>query len=426
MNRRVLPSLRRLLGRFDILIVAASIWFLGKFIRYVFPPLFELLQETFAVSTTIIGWSFSLFLFAYAAVQFPSGVFCDKVGSDLVIVGGVLLSSVGALMLLADTSFVVYLFLMIILGFGTGVHKTAAVQLLSDTYPTHKGRVLGIFDTFGTFGGIVAPFAVILAASIPGTRPGWRILLFGTGLIGLAFMLAFILRVDNDILTTVRQKFKRNSLFADAAVETPAESTTRESTADPDWRSYLQLFENRRFSIFVIASICFAFTYQGIVSFLPLYLIQEGGLPSSTAGILYSVLFVASFSQLVSGELSDRVGTLPVIIGSLGLATVSTVVLIVGTDAGILVLSFATVFIGIGAHSFRPVRGAYLMESLPSDLSAGGFGIVRTLLMGSGAIAPGIVGTVSDFFSFRLAFVILAVSVGLATLLTAMLLVIDN
>lgn len=66
------------------------------------------------------------------------------------------------------------------------------------------------------------------------------------------------------------------------------------------------------------------------------------------------------------------------------------------------------------------------MESLPSDLSAGGFGIVRTLLMGSGAIAPGIVGTVSDFFSFRLAFVILAVSVGLATLLTAMLLVIDN
>jgi len=425
-NRRVLPSLRRLLGRFDILIVAASIWFLGKFIRYVFPPLFELLQETFAVSTTIIGWSFSLFLFAYAAVQFPSGVFCDKVGSDLVIVGGVLLSSVGALMLLADTSFVVYLFLMIILGFGTGVHKTAAVQLLSDTYPTHKGRVLGIFDTFGTFGGIVAPFAVILAASIPGTRPGWRILLFGTGLIGLAFMLAFILRVDNDILTTVRQKFKRNSLFADAAVETPAESTTRESTADPDWRSYLQLFENRRFSIFVIASICFAFTYQGIVSFLPLYLIQEGGLPSSTAGILYSVLFVASFSQLVSGELSDRVGTLPVIIGSLGLATVSTVGLIVGTDAGIVVLSLATVCIGIGAHSFRPVRGAYLMESLPSDLSAGGFGIVRTLLMGSGAIAPGIVGTVSDFFSFRLAFVILAVSVGLATLLTAMLLVIDN
>jgi len=414
------------LGRFDILIVAASIWFLGKFIRYVFPPLFELLQETFAVSTTIIGWSFSLFLFAYAAVQFPSGVFCDKVGSDLVIVGGVLLSSVGALMLLADTSFVVYLFLMIILGFGTGVHKTAAVQLLSDTYPTHKGRVLGIFDTFGTFGGIVAPFAVILAASIPGTRPGWRILLFGTGLIGLAFMLAFILRVDNDILTTVRQKFKRNSLFADAAVETPAESTTRESTADPDWRSYLQLFENRRFSIFVIASICFAFTYQGIVSFLPLYLIQEGGLPSSTAGILYSVLFVASFSQLVSGELSDRVGTLPVIIGSLGLATVSTVGLIVGTDAGIVVLSLATVCIGIGAHSFRPVRGAYLMESLPSDLSAGGFGIVRTLLMGSGAIAPGIVGTVSDFFSFRLAFVILAVSVGLATLLTAMLLVIDN
>ena len=234
MNKRAIISLRRSISRFDILIISASIWFLGKFIRYVFPPLFELLQETFVVSTTVIGWSFSLFLFAYAAVQFPSGLLCDKIGSDVVITAGVLLSSIGALVLFADTSFIVYLCLMIVLGLGTGVHKTAAVQLLSDTYPTHKGRVLGIFDTFGTFGGIVAPLAVIIAASIPGSRPGWRILLFGTGIVGLVFMLVFLLRVDNDIWITAKKKYAQKIEVTDSAAESPAESTTKQPTSDPE------------------------------------------------------------------------------------------------------------------------------------------------------------------------------------------------
>lgn len=422
MNHRLLISLKRSINQFDVLIILGCIWFLGKFIRYVFPPLFELLQDTFVVSTTLIGWSFSLFLFAYAAVQFPTGIVCDKFGTKLVIAGGVLVSSIGALILVVDTSFVIYLFLMILLGFGTGVHKTAAVQLLSDTYPTHRGRVLGIFDTFGTFGGVVAPLAVVIAASIPGQHPGWRILLFGTGVLGLVYTALFIIRVDNNILGDIKKAYDQRMASTDSDTAVQSHSTTDQTASNPDGHSYLQLFVNRRFSIFVIAAICFAFTYQGVVSFLPLYLVQEAGLTSSRAGILYSILFIASFSQVIAGEISDQIGTLPVIIGALGLATISVVVLIVGTDAGIVVLSVATLAIGLGAHSFRPVRGAYLMESLPDDLSAGGLGIVRTLLMGSGAVAPGVVGTVADIFSFRLAFTILAASVGVATVLNILLL----
>ena len=422
MNHRLLISLKRLINQFDVLIILGCIWFLGKFIRYVFPPLFELLQDTFVVSTTLIGWSFSLFLFAYAAVQFPTGIVCDKFGTKLVIAGGVLFSSIGALILVVDTSFIIYLFLMILLGFGTGVHKTAAVQLLSDTYPTHRGRVLGIFDTFGTFGGVIAPLAVVIAASIPGQHPGWRILLFGTGVLGLVYTALFIIRVDNNIVRDIKKAYDQRMASTDSDTAVQSHSSTDQTASNPNGHSYLQLFVNRRFSIFVIAAICFAFTYQGVVSFLPLYLVQEAGLTSSRAGILYSILFIASFSQVVAGEISDQIGTLPVIIGSLGLATISVVVLIVGTDAGIVVLSLATLSIGLGAHSFRPVRGAYLMESLPDDLSAGGLGIVRTLLMGSGAVAPGVVGTVADIFSFRLAFTILAASVGVATVLNILLL----
>ena len=421
-NRQSFVSLRRSLSTFDVLIISASIWFLGKFLRYVFPPLFELLQETYAVSTTTLGWTFSAFLFAYAVVQFPTGLFCDKFGTVWVITTGVVVSSIGALVLIADAPFVVFIVLMIVMGVGTGVHKTAAVQLLSKTYPAHKGRVLGIFDTFGTFGGVVAPVAVAVAASIPGTRPGWRVLLFGTGIVGLCFTAIFLIRVPDKVRANMNETVDQQISPAESEPGPPTEPTAEQVTADPDWRSYSQLFSSQRFSIFVIASVCFSFTYQGFVYFLPLYLIQEAGLTSATAGTLYSVLFIASISQVVAGEAGDRIGTLPVIIGALGLATVSTVIFILGTGAGVYVLGLATLSIGLGAHSFRPVRGAYLMESLPDNLSAGGFGIVRTLLMGSGAVAPGIVGTVSDAFGFRPAFWILAVSIGIATVLSISLL----
>ena len=356
-------------------------------------------------------------------IQFPSGYVCDKFGTKSVISGGILVSSVGALILIIDTSFFIYLFLMVILGVGTGVHKTAAVQLLSDTYPAHKGRVLGIFDTFGTVGGVVAPLAVIIAASIPGTRPGWRILLFGTGIFGLVTMSIFILRIDDGFFGNIRKVFDQNIRPTYSGTRATAKATDEQVNSNTGWSSYTQLFVDCRFSTFVVASICFAFTYQGIVSFLPLYLTQEAGLTPSRAGALYSILFMAGFCQVVAGEFSDKFGTLPVIIGALTLATASILLLLIlGTDAGIFVLGVATLSIGIGAHSFRPVRGAYLMDTLPADLSAGGLGIVRTLLMGSGAIAPGIVGTVADIFSFRLAFVILSISIGVATVLSILLL----
>jgi hypothetical protein len=47
-------------------------------------------------------------------------------------------------------------------------------------------------------------------------------------------------------------------------------------------------------------------------------------------------------------------------------------------------------------------------------VAGGGLGLVRTLLMGVGAVAPAVVGFVADTLSFRAGFALLAVSMGLA------------
>ncbi|ELY87371.1 major facilitator superfamily protein [Natrialba hulunbeirensis JCM 10989] len=396
-------------AHFDVLLVTAGIWFLAKFLRYVFPPLFGSFQETYAVSNAALGAAFTGFMLVYAAMQFPSGMLADRLGSVTVITAGVTVAAVAAFALVVDSSFAVLVVAMLVMGAGTGAHKTVAVRLLAHAYPARTGRALGILDTFGTFGGVVAPWAVVLAAGIPfALGASWRVIFLTAGVVGLALAVLFWVRVPQRVPT-----------------ETEGDGT---SGVDLDeLRRYAALFREWRFSAFALLTVLFAFTYNGLVAFAPLYLTDEAGLTAATASVLYSGLFLASLVQLVTGDLSDRVGRLPIITATLGLAAISLVVFVSLTDiAGPVVLGVALIAAGIGSHGFRPVRGAYLMSAIPDDLAAGGLGVVRTLLMGAGAIAPAIIGAMSETVGFRPAFWLLTAAVFGATLLASLLWVTDE
>ena len=96
------------------------------------------------------------------------------------------------------------------------------------------------------------------------------------------------------------------------------------------------------------------------------------------------------------------------------------------STGGPLVLGAAVVALGLGAHGYRPVRGAYLMAVIPDAISGGSFGVVRTLLMGAGAVSPAVVGYLSETVGFRPAFGLLAASLGTAAALSAVLWVVDR
>ena len=195
--------------------------------------------------------------------------------------------------------------------------------------------------------------------------------------------------------------------------------TPRSCGDSPGARAYLRLFADARFSAFVVVTVGFSFAYNGTVAFLPLYLSEEASLAPTTASLLYSALFAVTFVQLVSGDLSDRLGRFPVMVAALGLATAALVGVVALAASGPFVLGTAVVALGLGSHGFRPVRGAYLVEALPDRLAGGGLGVVRTLLMGAGALAPSAVGIVADAAGFRPAFALLAGSMGVAAVVAA-------
>ncbi|MBP1923520.1 MFS family permease [Halorubrum alkaliphilum] len=401
-------DLRRLVD-YDVLVLTSLIWFLGKFVRYAFPPLFEPLQASYGVSNAVVGAAFSGFMAVYALMQFPSGAIADRIGAVRVIAAGAAVAGVGSLAFLFDTPFAVLAGAMLVLGAGTGAHKTVAVRLLSRVYPVRTGRALGAHDTFGALGGVAAPAAVVLFVSAPpaldaflSRLPGadWRGLFVVTGVVALASAVAFLVRVPSRL-------------------PGDADRGPQRDEPGPSARDYLALFEDRRLAAFVLVTVAFSFAYNGTVAFLPLYLSLEAGLTTATASLLYSALFAVTFVQLVSGDLSDRLGRFPVMVAALGVAAAALIGIVAVAGGGPIVLGVLVVALGLGSHGFRPVRGAYLIEALPERLAGGGLGVVRTLLMGAGALAPVVVGGVADVAGFRPAFGLLAGSLALAALVAA-------
>jgi MFS family permease len=395
------------LGRFDAVLLTAALWFLGKFVRFAFPPLFERMAVVYDVSPAILGGAFSGLLLVYAALQFPSGLLSDRFSPVLVIAAGSALAIVGALAIALDGPFVVLVGAMVTIGAGTGPLKTVGLQVLSRTYPTQTGRVFGVFDTFGTLGGAAAPAAVVLFAGSPAVLgAGWRTTFLLAGLAGLGVTATFLARVPG------RLPDDEGPTGADRSVQI---------------RAYGTLFREWRFSAFVLVTCLFSFAFNAALAFLPLYFSREAGLGPTTASLLYSALFAVSFVQLLTGEISDRTGTLLVIALALALATVGlgSIILLSGV-AGPLVLGGAVVCFGLGAHGYRPVRGSYLVSVIPDSVAGGSLGAVRTIQMVAGASAPALVGILSETAGLRPAFTLLAVALLVATALSVLLWLVDE
>jgi MFS family permease len=397
---------RSLLGRlrrFDVIVLTSTLWFLGKFVRFSFPPLFEQIAGVYEVSTAVLGTAYSGLLFVYAILQFPPGLLADRFSSVTVLGGGTVLAALGAFALAVDGPFALLVGGMLIIGAGTAPLKTVGVRLLSRTYPRQTGRALGVFDTFGAFGGVAAPAVVIVFVGLPGVFGSpWRTTFLFVGIVGICVTAAFAALVP-------------------ARLSESGDDDT-DDDPNPQLREYAVMFRRPRFVTFVAVTVLFSFAYNAVTAFLPLYLTREAGLTSNMASLLFSSLFAVSLIQLFTGEVSDRVGALPILALTLGVASVGlgSIVVLSGVS-GPLALGAAVVCLGLGAHGYRPVRGAYLMSVIPASVAGGSLGVVRTLLLIAGASSPALVGYISETAGFRPAFWLLTAAFVVATVLSVVL-----
>lgn len=358
-----------------------------QFVRYVFPPLFETLQATYGVSNTQTGLLFTLLMLGYSTAQLPAGVLGDRFGEPRIILAGVGLFATAAIGAFLAPTFALLTLAAILIGIGTGIHKTVAIPYLSKEYPERTGLALGVMDTIGQFGGIIAPVVIVGLLASP---LHWSVVFVLITVVSLGLGLLFFSTASSSVTYRSENSPEGNN-----------------EDGNPGIHAYLSIFTDRKLVLFLIVTTIFTFVWNGIASFFPVFLTTQKGLSSDMAGLAYSLLFAASLSQLVTGDISDRLGRLRVALllfalMIIGLSLVITVQMLVP----ILLL---TVVMGIGLHGFRPVRDSYLMDLIPSSVGGGTLGIVRTVMTVIGALSPAIVGYLSDTIGFTPAFLVLII-----------------
>ena len=363
--------------------------------RLAISPLVPEITATFGVTNATVGLALSGMWLAYALSQFPSGVLGDRYGERTVILVAVGATAVAALLIALSPSILGFILFTVVLGTGAGLHYSVATTFLTRQFDD-IGRAIGVHVAGGPLAGLAAP----PAAALVGAQYGWRTgILLGVAVAVPVFgLFAWRIRPTEPRRPDqpMRERFATGPLV-ELLSRPPILYTTALATLG-------------------------AFTWQATASFLPTFLEVGGGLSATLSALLFSLYFlVHGGTQPLTGGLSDRIGRDATVMLTMAAGVVGYGSLVVATrdEAGL-----APAVIGIGLVGLAMSWGAPLQSrfmDLLSDAERGaGFGLVRTAYMVLGASGSVVVGAVSDFAGWTVAFALLAgvMALGLAALLT--------
>ncbi|MXV60515.1 MFS transporter [Natronorubrum sp. JWXQ-INN-674] len=362
-----------------VLVSCTLAFFVTFFARLTISPVIPLIIEDFQTSNTLVGMALTGMWLAYGLSQYPSGILADRFGERsiiLIAVGGSVLAS---LFIALAPMFAVFLIATISLGAVAGLHYSVATALLSRTYDD-VGTAVGLHSAGAPLAGFLAP----LAAAWVGIRYGWQPAVALGALVGLPVFALFYVSVRPT--DPVR----------------PDQAMRERLTVRP----IVRFLSRPPIAFTLVIAITSTFVVQGLMSFLPTFLVVYRDYSAGFAGVLFSAYFVVrGTAQLAIGSLSDRHGRDSVLAGSM-IAGGSGLVILV-TWSGVLALSVGIVLIGIGA-AFFPALDPRFLDELSEDERNIGFGLVRTVYVVFGASGSVGLGFFADAFGWGASFIILA------------------
>jgi DHA1 family multidrug resistance protein-like MFS transporter len=176
---------------------------------------------------------------------------------------------------------------------------------------------------------------------------------------------------------------------------------------------------NKRAFVVLVGSMFISMLGMGIVSpFLPIYA-NTMGASSLQVGLVQAAFSITGIGTLLFvGRLSDRFGRKSFLSGGLSILAVASVgLMFADTPVELIIWRFVQ---GLGASAHLPIAQAYLGDITPEGNEGSWMGYFNAVLFAGMGAGPLVGGVVTDAFSMRTAFLLMAVLnvVGLiATLL---------
>lgn len=338
------------------------------------------IQSEFRLTSAQAGAVASLTLLASAFGGIFFGALADRVGRVRTLVLAILGYSVFTALTATAQSVAALLLWRCLVGFGMGGEWSAGSVLVSETWPAeHRGKAIGIMQSGWAVGYILA--ALISAVVLP--RFGWRALF----LIGIlpAFLVAWIQKhVPEPEIWLKERGARRDGPRGSIAVIFRRPLLRKTLTAS-----------------LLTTSVLFA--YWGLFTWMPTFLsrpVAEGG---AGLGIVKSSAWIvpmqigAFFGYLLFGFLADRFGRRPVFIAFLVFAAL--LVPLYGQLARQeLWLFILGPLIGFFGHGYFSVFGAMLAELFPTAVRATAQGLTYNIGRAFSALAPFLIGALSDIY----------------------------
>lgn len=362
-----------------VVAVVSIAWFILFGGRLVLPTFGVQIQGSLGIDNSEFGVAVTVLWACYSAMQFPSGILADDVGYRTVLIPAALLMGVGFAALAGVQTFVGFVLVSGLIGVGTGLMTTPTLSLVSELFGEQKGRALGVINAAGDASGVVGPIvatAVLVVAT-------WHVTFIALGIAGLGLAVAFH-RIVGGEYSLHRPEIQ---------------GSVRESGHE--------ILQSGVPTILLLYSV-YAFTWQGLSAFIPLYVFQTKGLPQSEANAMLSLFFLAGVVvKPAAGLLSDLISRRLIASASMVFAGASLFAIATVADARIAVyLTFAA--FGTSLMIFPPVMQAYLMDLFAGEQMSGAFGLSRTVFILIGSIGPAVIGFGSELLSFDAVFVVLA------------------
>jgi MFS family permease len=338
------------------------------------------------------GLMASLTLGASAVGGLVFGVLADKLGRTRALNLSILLYSVFTFACGFAQNVWQFAIFRIFLGLGMGGEWASGATLVSETWPEkHRGKALGIMQSCWAIGYGLA--AVVVAIVLP--RFGWRAVFF-VGIIPAIFTLWIRRSVKEPEMWTI-QRVKQK-------LDVPREPFPL------------------RLAIFLTAmNAATMFAWWGLNLWVPSYLSlpsTQGGVGLSTETMAFFVVAMQVgmwFGYVTFGFVSDAFGRRPTYVTYLVLAAI--LVWFYGTARNPMVLLALGPFVAFFGTGYFSGFGAVAAEIFPTSIRATALGVTYNSGRLLSAVAPFVIGSLSQRRGFGAAFMLTSVAFLVAAVL---------
>ena len=345
-------------------------------------PILPFLAREFDLSYTQIGMLKTALTASSTALQIPMALLAERVGEITMLALGMAWVAAGFMVIGLAISFLPLLLLMLGAGTGGSVQHPVASSFVSREYDgRNRASALGVLNFAGDLGKFAVP--AVFALTLPAF--GWRISLFGLGMVALIFAAGF--------WATLRHKDQHRITSAQTAT----------APADRGWG----ILRPKTFTTLLSMGVLDSSVRSALLTFIPFLLIEKG-MSDVSAGLMLTIIFAGGAAgKLGCGMLADRLGNATMIVLT-ELLTGTFILLLL--PVGQMVLLPVLFLLGFFLNGTSSVLLDGVADSFDSSKRSRGYGLYFTIYLGAGTIGPIAYGFVGDTWQLTSIFFAMALA----------------